>query len=127
MYIQETHLLQGQPLGDKNGSIIVLNYTLVMDSAPGPSVNQKELLLSVKPNPTVIEVQEGSRIFHVGSMDTLSIIVRHLFCVIGARRLVCIRLKLSERRALSPDPRDEARSCHWHCCLNRSATVRQKV
>ena len=49
------------------------------------------------------------------------------------------QLKLSERRVSSPDPGlhqveatnlvprpwDKARSCH--CCLNRSATVRQKV
>ena len=39
--------------------------------------------------------------------------------------LVCIQLKLSERRASSQGPGDDARSCH--CCLNRSATVRQKL
>ena len=34
-------------------------------------------------------------------------------------------MNLSERRASSQGPGDEARSCH--CCLNRSATVRQKL
>ena len=76
MYIGETDVLYGQSQGDKTESDIILNYTVVMDNSPGPSINETELLLTVKPNPAIIEVLEESRVFHVGSKDTLSIIVR---------------------------------------------------
>ena len=53
-----------------------MNYTLIMDSAPGPHIDRDELLLSVKPNPVVVEVKEDSRTYITGSEDTITIIVR---------------------------------------------------
>lgn len=55
---------------------VVLNYTLIMDGAPGPHTGEEELLLSVKPNPVLVEVEEDSRTYVTGSEDTITIIVR---------------------------------------------------
>lgn len=74
MYIRESDVLYRQSQGDKTESDIILNYTLVMDNSPELPINETELLLTVKPNPAIIKVE--SRVFHVGSMNTLSIIVR---------------------------------------------------
>lgn len=55
---------------------VVLNYTLIMDSAPGPHTGEEELLLSIKPNPVAVEVEEDSRTYITDSEDTITIIVR---------------------------------------------------
>ena len=55
---------------------MVLNYTLILDSAPGPHVDEEGLLLTVKPNPVIVEVEEDSRTYISGSEDTITIIVR---------------------------------------------------
>lgn len=70
--------LQGQGDGRNDA---VLNYTLIMDSAPGPHTDKDELLLSVKPNPVLVEVKEESRTYYTtGSEDTITIIVRTHAC-----------------------------------------------
>lgn len=53
-----------------------MNYTLIMDSAPGPCIDRDELLLGVKANPVLVEVEEGSKTYITGSEDTITIIVR---------------------------------------------------
>ena len=74
------HILENvgnQQQGQRDGrNDVVLNYTLVMDSAPGPHIDRDELLLSVKPNPVFLEVEEDSRTYITGSEDTITIIVR---------------------------------------------------
>lgn len=55
---------------------VVLNYTLIMDSAPGPHIDRDELLLSVKPNPVLVEVEEDSKTYITDSEDTITIMVR---------------------------------------------------
>ena len=47
-----------------------------MDSAPGPCIDRDELLLGVKANPVLVEVEEGSKAYITGSEDTITIIVR---------------------------------------------------
>lgn len=50
-----------------------------MDNAPGPSIDKEDLLLTVKPNPIITEVQENSRIYTIGSEESITIIVRTLY------------------------------------------------
>ena len=69
--------IQGQTQSSVRGggSDVILNYTLIMDDAPGPSIIKEELQLTVKPNPVIIKIQGGSRVYSIGSKDTIAITV----------------------------------------------------
>ena len=51
-----------------------LNYTLIMDNAPGPLLNNRELQLELRPNPVFREIQETDRVY-LGPSDDITIIV----------------------------------------------------
>ncbi len=75
MHILE--VVENQQQGQRDGkNDVVLNYTLIMDSAPGPCADEDEFLLSVKPNPVLVEVEEDSKTYITGSEDIITIIVR---------------------------------------------------
>lgn len=70
-------IVENQQQEQRDGmNIVVLNYTLIMDSAPGPRIDTDGLLLSVKTNPVLLEVEEDSKTYITGSEDTITIIVR---------------------------------------------------
>lgn len=61
----------------RDGSIRrILNYTVIMDNVPGPDTNATSLILYVMPDPVFTEIRESDRIYHVGSGNTISIMVR---------------------------------------------------
>jgi hypothetical protein len=75
MHILEA--VENQQQGQRDGrNDVVLNYTLIMDSAPGLRADKDEFLLSVKPNPVLVEVEEDSKTYITGSEDVITIIVR---------------------------------------------------
>lgn len=61
---------------NREGSTIELNYTVIMDDAPGPSIYKEELQLAVKPDPIISEIQEDSRVYKIGSKEAITIIVK---------------------------------------------------
>ena len=76
LYIRDITESDGQKQRSvRGGSDVILNYTIIMDNAPGPSICEAELQLSVKPNPVIIEVQGDSRIYRIGSEEAITIIV----------------------------------------------------
>lgn len=68
---------QGHTQEREGRNDVALNYTLIMDSAPGPVIGEEELILTVKPNPVALEVEEDSKTYIAGSEDTITIIVRN--------------------------------------------------
>ena len=59
----------------EGGRDVILNYTIVMDNAPTPPIYETQLQLTVKPNPVIIEVQQDSRIYSIGSEESITILV----------------------------------------------------
>ena len=53
-----------------------MNYTVIMDNAPGPDASDTSLTLYVKPDPVFTEIQETDRVYIIGSTRTISILVR---------------------------------------------------
>ena len=51
-----------------------LNYTVIMDNAPGPSTDNAQLQLRLRPNPVFVEIQESDRVY-TGSDDRITILV----------------------------------------------------
>lgn len=76
LYIRDIIESEGQKQSSvQGGSDVILNYTIIMDNAPRPPIYEAKLQLTVKPNPVIIEVQEDSRIYNIGSEEAITIIV----------------------------------------------------
>lgn len=76
LHIRDTIGSEGQKQSNvEGGSDVILNYTIIMDNAPRPHIYETQLQLTVKPNPVIIEVQEDSRIYSIGSEEAITIIV----------------------------------------------------
>lgn len=55
-----------------------MNYTVIMDNAPGPDTSDTSLTLLMKPDPVFTEIQQSDRIYNEGSGLTISILVRKM-------------------------------------------------
>ena len=60
--------------GDADG----LNYTIIMDNAPGPDLTNENLQISVQPNPEVFELVESE--YNAGSSAPIRIRVSFNNC-----------------------------------------------
>ena len=56
-----------------------LNYTLYMDSAPGPDINNSQLVLYVRTDPVFTKINESDRVYISGSGKPITILVSILY------------------------------------------------
>ena len=55
---------------------IPLNYTLVLDGAPGPNISNESLTLILKSNPVFLEIDKNDLEYEVFSGKNISLLVR---------------------------------------------------
>lgn len=64
--------------GRQNGqgfNEVALNYTIVMDNAPGPNILNQSLSLSLRGDPVFLEIDRNNKQYEVFSGSTISITV----------------------------------------------------
>lgn len=54
---------------------VILDYSIIVDNAEGPSSDIPSLQLSLKPNPVFVNVHEEDRQYASGSENTIRILV----------------------------------------------------
>lgn len=59
----------------RDGGGVLLNYTVVIDAAPGPNISDESLVVTLRPDPVFIGIAEGSQQYQVFSGESITITV----------------------------------------------------
>lgn len=57
----------------RDDTALALNFTLVLDRAPGPNITSEQLSLTLKENPVFVEVKEREYILYSGNSLSISV------------------------------------------------------